>query len=291
MHNPGVFFSVVYPQALTYLKDVRESALSQTRKDFDVIVVNDGCEKEQIIEQLQGLNISILEAEGGFTANRLQGINYAKDHGYKYLLFCDADDNFTANRYERTVVEFEESNADIIVCNLNIANEKCEPFLNEYFSKEIPEDRWIDVEFLKDKNILGMSNAAICLDSLSEDIQMPETPIVDWLLFTTLLLKGLKAKYITDSMVNYRQYSSNMIGITKYDVVSFKKLAGLKNNHYRLLVESGYPQYEELYQESLTLLTLSDVEIENIVKREISMHPQPLWWQIIKYNNKNISNE
>lgn len=282
MHNPGVFFSVVYPQALPYLKDVRESALSQTRKDFDFIVVNDGCDKERILEELQGLNISILEAEGGFTANRLQGIKYARNKGYKYFLFCDADDSFTSNRYERTITVFKEAAADILVCNLNIADEHCQPILKDYFSKEIPEDRWIDADFLKDKNIFGMSNTAIHLDSMTDDIQISETPIVDWLLFTTLLLKGLKAKYITDSMVNYRQYSTNMIGITRYDVSSFKKLVGLKSGHYRLLVESGYPQYKELYQESLSLLTLSDVEIESVVKRELAKHPQPLWWQIIK---------
>lgn len=281
MNNPGVFFSVVYPQALPYLKDVRESALSQTRKDFDVIVVNDGCDKDRIVEELQGLNITILDAEGGFTANRMQGINYARNQGYRYLLFCDADDSFTAIRYERTVAEFEKSNADILVCNLNIADEHCQPFLKDYFSKEIPEDRSIDADFLKDKNIFGMSNTAIRLEALTEDIQIPETPIVDWLLFTVLLLKGLKAKYITDSMVNYRQYSTNMIGITRYDVTSFKKLAGLKNNHYKLLVECGDNQYDKLFQDSKRLLVLSDDEIESIVKRELAIHPQPLWWQII----------
>ncbi len=281
MHNPGVFFSVVYPQALPYLKDVRDSALSQTRKDFDVIVVNDGCDKDRIVEELQGLNITILDAEGGFTANRMQGINYARNQGYRYLLFCDADDSFTAIRYERTVAEFEKSNADILVCNLNIADEHCQPFLKDYFSKEIPEDRSIDADFLKDKNIFGMSNTAIRLEALTEDIQIPEAPIVDWLLFTVLLLKGLKAKYITDSMVNYRQYSTNMIGITRYDVTSFKKLAGLKNNHYKLLVECGDNQYDKLFQDSKRLLVLSDDEIESIVKRELAIHPQPLWWQII----------
>lgn len=281
MNNPGVFFSVVYPQALPYLKDVRESALSQTRNDFDFIVVNDGCDKNRIIEELQGLNVIILDAEGGFAANRLQGIKYARNKGYKYFLFCDADDSFTANRYERTIAEFEDSKADILVCNLNIADEQCQPFLNNYFSKEIPADRWIDAGFLYDKNIFGMSNTAIRLEALTEDIQIPETPIVDWLLFTVLLLKGLKAKYINDSMVNYRQYSTNMIGITRYDVASFKKLARLKNDHYKLLVECGYNQFEKLYQESKALQLLSDDEIERIVKRELSIHPQPLWWQII----------
>ena len=282
MYNPGVFFSVVYPQALPYLKDMRESVLSQTRKDFDVIIVNDGCDKERIIEELQGLDITILEAEGGFTANRLQGINYARNKGYKYFLFCDADDSFTSNRYERTIAEFEESNADIIVCNLNIADEQCHPFLEDYFTKEIPNERWIDVDFLKDKNIFGMSNTAIRLSSIKEKIQLPETPIVDWLLFTELLLKGLKAKYIKDSMINYRQYSTNMIGITKYDVVSFRRLASLKYNHYTLLTDAGYKQFEPYRQENESLQNLSDDEIEIIVKRELAIHPQPLWWQIIK---------
>lgn len=282
MYNPGVFFSVVYPQALPYLKDVRESVLSQTRKDFDVIIVNDGCVKERIIEELQGLGITILEAEGGFTANRLQGVNYARKKGYKYFLFCDADDSFTSNRYERTIAEFEESNADIIVCNLNIADEQCHPFLKDYFTKEIPNERWIDADFLKDKNIFGMSNTAIRLSSIEERILLPETPIVDWLLFTELLLKGLKAKYIKDSMVNYRQYSTNMIGITKYDVASFRRLARLKNNHYTILTNAGYKQYEPYRQESESLQNLSDDAINIIVKRELTIHQQPLWWQIIK---------
>lgn len=282
MNNPGVLFSVVYSKALPYLRDVRDSALAQTRTDFDVVLVNDSCDKAQLKEIFSPLNVTILEPDGGFSGNRTQGINYARKHGYKYILFCDADDSFTANRYERTVAEFENSNADILVCNLNIADEQCQPFLKDYFSKEIPTDRWIDADFLKDKNIFGMSNTAIRLDALTEDIQIPETPIVDWLLFSTLLLKGLNAKYITDSMVNYRQYSSNMIGITKYDVASFRRLTGLKLNHYRLLKEAGYKQYEPLMQEVESLQNLSDDEIEIIVNRELAIHQQPLWWQIIK---------
>lgn len=282
MSTPGVFFSVVYSKALPYLRDVRDSALAQTRKDFDVVLVNDSCDKAQLMEIFSPLNVTILEPEGGFSGNRTQGVNYARNHGYKYILFCDADDSFTANRYERTIDEFEKSNADILVCNLNIADEKCQPFLKDYFSKEIPEDRWIEADFLKDKNIFGMSNTAIRLDALTEDIQIPETPIVDWLLFTTLLLKGLNAKYITDSMVNYRQYSSNMIGINRFDVASFRRLMGLKLNHYRLLTEAGYKQYEPLRQESESLQDLSNEEIEGIVKRELEIHQHPLWWQIIK---------
>lgn len=281
MANPGVIFSVVYPQALPYLSDVRDSALIQTRKDFDVVVVNDGCNKQRILDELKGLNVTILEAEGGFAGNRLQGINYARSHNYKYILFCDADDSFTADRYERTIAAFEKTNADIVVCNLNIVDEKFNPLINDYFNKELPESHEIDAEFIRTKNIFGMSNTAILLEALKEEIHIPETPIVDWYLYTLLLIKGLKAQYIADSWVNYRQYSSNMIGINKFDVASFRRLAGLKHDHYRLLTEAGYVQFNRLNQDSETLQTLSDEEIESIVNRELTIHPQPLWWQII----------
>ena len=90
-------------------------------------------------------------------------------------------------------------------------------------------------------------------------------------------------------MVNYRQYSSNMIGINRFDVASFRRLVGLKLNHYKLLTEAGYKQFEPLRQESESLQNLSDYEIETIVKRELDLHPQPLWWQIIRNKQLKIT--
>jgi glycosyltransferase involved in cell wall biosynthesis len=281
MIKPGVFFTVVYPQALPYLCDVRRSLLNQTRKDFDIVIVNDGCETFQGEEKLNGLNFIILKAEGGFSANRLQGIKYALNHGYEYILFCDADDEFTPNRYERTIVEFKNSLADIIVCNYNIVDEKLNIIIDDYFNQEIPAERWIDADFIKSKNIFGMSNTAIRLGSLPNGLQIPETRIVDWFLYTVLLQKGLKARYITESLVNYRQYHSNMIGINKFNVANFRQLAELKKNHYRLLLENGYAEYESYYQDALSLHNLTDEEIKDIIRRELEAHPHPLWWQII----------
>ncbi len=221
MRNESLFFTVVYPQALPLFKDVCDSARSQTRKDFDVVVVNDGCDVDSLDTQLTGLNSTIIETVGTIAGNRLLGIDYARKHQYKYLFFCDADDTFTVNRFERTINEFEKTDADIVVCNLNVADEKCDPVIRDYFSLEIPSDRWVDAEFLGDKNIMGMSNTTLRVNAIRDDVSVPTIPIVDWYLFTILLLKGLRARYISDSLVNYRQYNANMIGITHFDVPSF----------------------------------------------------------------------
>lgn len=282
MHNESLFFSVVYPQALPYFKEVCDCARKQKRKDFDVVVVNDGCDKNAIEVLLHGLKANIINSAGTIAENRLAGIEYAKRQQYKYLLFCDADDTFTSNRHERTIKEFETSGADIIVCNLNVADEKCKPIIKDYFSLEIPNDRWIDADFLRNKNIIGMSNTALRVSAVPDSIKVPNIPIVDWYLFTILLIKGLKAKYISDSMVNYRQYNANMIGITKFDVPSFRKLAKHKQTHYQMLVENGYSQYQKLFNESIVFDNLTDEEIKQLVCRKLKAHKQPLWWQIIE---------
>lgn len=285
MHNESLFFTVVYPQALPYFKEVCDCARNQTRKDFDVVVVNDGCDKNTLETLLSGLKATILESAGTIAGNRLIGIEYAKRQHYKYLFFCDADDTFTSNRFERTINVFETSGTDIVVCNLNVADDKCNPVIKDYFSLEIPTDRDIDAEFLKNKNIIGMSNTALLVSSVPNGIAVPNIPIVDWFFFTVLLLKGLHAKYISDSMVNYRQYNANMIGITNFDVSSFRKLAKHKQTHYQMLVENGYPQYEQLYKQSMELTNLTDDEINELISHNLKEHPQPLWWQIITRNN------
>lgn len=285
MHNESLFFTVVYPQALPYLKEVCDCASSQTRKDFDVVVVNDSCDKNTLEALLSGLKATVLDSAGTIAGNRLIGIEYAKRQHYKYLFFCDADDTFTSNRFERTINAFETSGTDIVVCNLNVSDDKCNPVIKDYFSLEIPTDRDIDADFLKHKNIIGMSNTALRVSSVPNGIVVPNIPIVDWFLFTILLLKGLHAKYISDTLVNYRQYNANMIGITNFDVTSFRKLAKYKQTHYQMLVENGYPQYEQLYKQSMELTNLTDDEINELVSHNLKEHPQPLWWQIITRNN------
>lgn len=282
MQNPGLFLTVVYPKALPYLSDVCKSAKLQTRQDFDILVVNDGCDCNSIKAALPEQNVIIIDAAGGFSANRIQGIEYARTHNYEYLLFCDADDTFSPVRYEHTIEKFAHKEADIIVCNLNIVDEQLNILIKNYFSKEIPLSCWIDADFIQDKNIFGMSNTAIRLSALHHPINIPEMPIVDWYLFTSLLHDGLKAWYTEEALVDYRQYSDNMIGINKFDVESVRRLTRLKLNHYKLLIENGHREYQKWYDNTEQLQHLSDKEIENIIGKELNVHPQPVWWQIIK---------
>lgn len=288
MAKKGLLFTVIYPQAMAFWEDFCASARAQTTNNFEILIVNDGCDDLTLEKSLTGLTYHIEKPLGSPSKNREQGVNFAYTHGYKYILFCDSDDTFLPDRYEKTLQKFESTDADIIVCNLNIVDEQLNIIIPDYFSQEIPEDKWIESSFITDKNIFGMSNTALRISSLSEMITLPETPIADWYLFTVLLNRGLKAKYINESYVNYRQYNANLIGITCFDVPSFRKLLKLKNNHFRLLVKNGYVAYNELYEKSLKLADISDVEIKELISKQLSIHKQPLWWQIV--SNEIVNN-
>lgn len=281
MPNKDVLFTVVYPQALPYFGDVCASVKEQTNKNFDFLVINDGCEEENLKSFLTGIENIIINAIGCPSKNRQQGINYAWNNGYRYIIFCDADDSFVPKRYNRTIAEFENSGADIIVSNLNVVDCNLKSIIDNYFSWELPCDRWIDEEFIVDKNIFGMSNTALRLSSLKNDVYLPDTKIGDWYLFTLLLHNGLSARYISEALVNYRQYNNNLIGINRFDISSFRRLAFLKFNHYKLLVENGYDRFCVSLFKSKELLSLTDDEIKKTIKQQLSIHKQPLWWQII----------
>lgn len=284
--NPEILlFTVVYPQALPYFKDICSSISSQIYCDFECLVINDGCEKQCLEENLSTINHKIVDALGSPANNRQQGINYAIDNGFRYLFLCDADDTFENDRLKRTIEEFENNNADIIVSNLNVVDETLHPIINNYFSIELPTDRWIDSTFIMDKNIFGMSNTAIRIASIKNHVKIPEIPIVDWYLFTIMLNDGLRAKYISDALVNYRQHEANLIGINNFSIESFKKLSKLKHNHYRQLVGNGFGQYKQLLDDMEKLISLKDEEIEYIINAQLTCHKQPLWWQIITGNN------
>ena len=279
-----MLFTVVYPQAIKYFSDFCTSAVTQSNKDFDVLIINDGCERNILCDFLTNLNYTIIDAAGNPSKNRQQGINYARQNGYKYLVSCDVDDTFSPGRIGDTIKLLSTNEYDILVCNLNIVNESLHPLIKDYFSFEIPGDKLIDKEFIRDKNIFGMSNTAIKLQSLKNDISIPDTPIADWYLFTMLLDKGLTAGYVNQSYVNYRQYDANLIGINCFDVSTFKRLANYKYCHYKLLVENGFEDYKSLLYESEKLLTVSDKRIETIISKQLEDHKQPLWWQIISNN-------
>lgn len=261
------FLTTIFPMNKRYLYDFFNSLEEQTYKNFEIIVVNDGYEYFEEIKTSYNKNLKIIELQYSNTPakNREYGINYCIDNKYDILIFGDSDDFFQKNRVEKSL-EFLREN-DIVVNDLSLFN-KSSTYEEKYLSNRIRNLQLIDFEFIKDKNIFGLSNTAIKLNNLKK-INIPDNLIaVDWYFFTLLLYEGQKAIFINETVSYYRQYEENTVGIKELDEFSFKKALKVKKLHYEALKDkiNGF---------DTKLKELSDIRFDNQEKIN-----NPLWWEL-----------
>lgn len=122
-----MMFSIIIPVYNTeqYLDKCIKSVLSQTFKDFEIIIVDDGsnerCAKFVDSYQNKDPRINIIHQKNeGLGGARNTGIKYAKG---EYLFFLDSDDYINDNSLEMAKVYIDEYNLDILAYDLNLVNE------------------------------------------------------------------------------------------------------------------------------------------------------------------------
>lgn len=116
--------SIIIPcyNAQDFLDETFEGLENQTRRDFEVVCINDGS-KDNTLSVLKSwqekgtLNIQIIDKENaGVSAARNDGLKAAKG---KYVIFLDADDAYHEEFVERLIGATEQSGADVAYCRLD----------------------------------------------------------------------------------------------------------------------------------------------------------------------------
>ncbi len=279
MNNNIAFLTTIFPMSKVYLYDFFDSLIKQTYKEFDIVVVNDGYDNfGEIKEKYNDLNIIELMYSNTPAKNREHGINYIIDNNYDILIFGDSDDYFSNNRVEKSIELL--TIYDIVVNDLSLFNSNS-LYSDKYISNRIKNSTEINLEFVKDKNIFGMSNTAIKVKILNKVSFDKDIIAVDWHLFTILLLEGCKAVFTNKIETFYRQYSNNTIGIGTITSESISRGLSVKLKHYELLKEKDI-QFEKLYNDTVDFQRLieNDKYIERI--KQIN-NKNALWWEDIRF--------
>lgn len=128
-----VKLSVIIPayNSEAYLPEAVESLISQSFKNLEIIIVNDGstdgtqtfidrfCKKHSFIK-------GVLKENGGVSSARNLGLSMAEG---EYVLFLDADDWYTPGSLDAFCRRADESGADIVMGRLrNYTDKKPGPF-------------------------------------------------------------------------------------------------------------------------------------------------------------------
>lgn len=268
------FLTTIFPMESKFIYDFFDSLEKQTYKDFDLIVVNDGFKGfDEFKKRYKSLNIIELKYSNTPAKNREYGINWCIDNGYDILIFGDSDDYFEFNRLEVSIEKLKHY--DIVVNDLTLFNER--KLVNEkYLSNRLSNNKVINLDFIKEKNIFGLTNTALNVKILDNNVSFDENIIaVDWFLFTLLLLKGKIAIFTNETVTYYRQYDKNTIGIGNLNTNSIRRIIDVKLMHYSLLkkIDSSFKILEK--------------KIKNFDRNSKTIGLQkgltyPLWWEEIQ---------
>ena len=164
--NSTAFLTTVYPGSDCFIKEMLVSLAAQTCTAFDLVILNDGV--ENLIEFVDAyaplIKVIEVHVDKSPVKNREYGINYCIKSGYQKLIFGDSDDWFCDNRVECSINCLEKF--DIVVNDLALVTETGEVRHN-YFSSRLDNYSLIEYNFIKNKNIFGLTNTGIRLDCIN----------------------------------------------------------------------------------------------------------------------------
>ena len=231
MSNPLISVIIPTHNNAEIIKETIESALNQTFKDFEIIVINDGS-TDNTADVLRpyinsGKIIYLYQDYSGPTVARNRGIETSKG---KYIAFLDSDDLFMPTKLEKQV-NFLNENDDYAMAYTDAYEFSGTNIINK--SKLATNDRntmsGMIFEYLINGCFIFMSTVLV-KRSVFEDVGYFDPNVGytcnDWELWQRIS-KKYKIKFIDEILMGYRRHSGNITNNT--DLLISHQLSFVKN--------------------------------------------------------------
>ena len=229
-----------------YLNKCIESLLSQTYKDFEIILVDDGspdkCPEMCDAWEKKDSRIRVFHKEnGGLSSARNFGIEHAKG---EFIIFPDPDDWVEPDYLEKLLALREKYNADLSICGhyngKNIQNKKA--FLSVLTTEEALE------QLMMPRLFCGYAwNKLYSMEIIRNNDLRFDTEL------------GM----VQDLHFNVRYFQLDSGGVTsRHTTLTPRKISGLKN--YEKIAEIThvkYPHIESIAYASLCYMCLDDIYV------------------------------
>ncbi len=206
--------SVVIPvyNATKYLARTLDSALKQTHKNLEIILIDD-CSKDDSLKimheyEQKDPRIKVLESEKnqGVAAVRNRGIREASG---EYIALLDSDDVWVEDKIERQIKLLKENGAQIAYSSYSFIDENDQPIMHPFI---VPEN--VSYKRMLYCNEIGCSTAIVEANMFKKHPFKKEFYHEDYVLWMELLSIPAKAVGISDVLVYYR-YSSGSRSFNK----------------------------------------------------------------------------
>lgn len=205
-HKISVIVSIYNIQ--DYIARAVESICSQTYKNLEIILVDDGSTDSsgKICDEYAAKDdrIKVLHKEnGGLSSARNEGIKLTTG---EYIAFVDGDDWIDKSMYEDMLLTMQKHNADLAICNYKAVG-KDGTIDTSTDNIAVFEGRETLKVFIEEDERYQIQNAAwnkLYKRSLMGDLRFPEGKLFEDIAYTTKLLAGSKkCVYLDKAYYNY----------------------------------------------------------------------------------------
>lgn len=220
-----------------YIDQALESAINQTYKNKEIIVVDDGSDlkTKEILNKLKSkIDLLIIQENRGPAAARNKGIKQAKG---EYILVLDSDDFFEPKFCEKAIEKFETD------LNIKMVTSHGQRFKDKPFGPLIVPGGGDLKSFLVRNASLGtMFRKQDWLEVNGYDENM-KLGLEDWEFYIRLHENGGKTYVIPEILFFYRHKKNSRTqnaNLHKYDLLSYiyKKHQELFKDNFELFVNS-----------------------------------------------------
>lgn len=202
-----------------YLGQCLDSVLSQTYKDLEIILVDDGSTDTsgQICDQYakQDLRVCVIHQKNAGAANaKNTGLDKATG---RYIAFADSDDYVEPNWIEKLVVTAETFNADVVECDFEKVYQSYGRVENHFSEKlaEFTAEGYLG-QYLSNWTCSLFWNKLFCAERLNGIRFRKERRCIDDEFFTYKAVTGArKIIRIQDVLYHYRQRASSAVSTAK----------------------------------------------------------------------------
>ena len=210
MSSPKV--SVIIPNYnyAKYIAKAIESVMSQTYKNLEIIVIDDGS-KDDSLEVLANFGDKIR-----VVSQKNEGVSRARNHGAEisdgeYLAFLDADDAWLPEKLEKQFEKFaEDGQIGLVHCSMTLINSEDQPIGEMCDGQE----GWVAEELLRFERTVVSGSGSSSL--IKREIFM-EVGGFDYRLSTSAdwdlcyrVADRYKFGFVKETLVLYRIHNSNM---------------------------------------------------------------------------------
>jgi teichuronic acid biosynthesis glycosyltransferase TuaG len=185
-----------------YLRQAVTSALRQSVKDIEVLVIDDGSADDtlQVAQALaredRRVRVAANGRNMGVARTRNRGIDDARGD---YIAFLDGDDEWRRDKLEKQLAFMEQTRCDLSYTAYALMDEK-----GDVRGKPYHVPRRISVPRLLRENVVGCSSAVIRRAAVGDIRMRPGYAHEDYVFWLELLRNGRVAGGIDEALMRYR---------------------------------------------------------------------------------------